>query len=162
MDARHPFPPAGQGRRRSGRLLRLLAACAAASLATAAPALASARGKQKDDARRKKDHAQSEDTSGGLLQLGGAVLAALGIQGIVSQQQQQGEQQQQGKQQQARGRGLSSSEVDAFVDSMLAMWRPILSNMGISGVMGACSAAALKVGLVCARARARGQQQQRC
>ncbi|KAI8463269.1 MAG: hypothetical protein J3K34DRAFT_444513 [Monoraphidium minutum] len=55
-----------------------------------------------------------------------------GIQGFVAQAEQHRE-------------GLKRAEVDAFVDSMAALWRPILSNMGISGAMGGCSAAALKV-----------------
>lgn len=39
---------------------------------------------------------------------------------------------------------IDSGEIDAFVNNMVAMWRPILANIGFSGVLGACSAAALK------------------
>lgn len=50
----------------------------------------------------------------------------------------------------------SSWQLDAFVDRMWELSGPILNNMGFSGLLGACAAAALKVGLsvlegVCSR-----------
>jgi hypothetical protein len=126
------------GSTRAARLLRVLLASAALCLAPAAlpAAAAAARG-------RARDAEQAQSGGGGDAQ---GLWALLGIQGVFSEQQQQQEQQQQRRRRQGDKKGLSSREVDAFVDSMLAMWRPVLSNMGISGALGAVSAAALKVG----------------
>lgn len=40
---------------------------------------------------------------------------------------------------------ISSWQLDAFVDRMWDLSGPILNNMGFSGILGACAAAALKV-----------------
>lgn len=40
---------------------------------------------------------------------------------------------------------MSSWQLDAFVDRMWDLSGPILNNMGFSGLLGACTAAALKV-----------------
>jgi len=40
---------------------------------------------------------------------------------------------------------LSSWQIDAFVDRMWNLSGPIMTNMGTSGLFGACAAAALKV-----------------
>lgn len=42
---------------------------------------------------------------------------------------------------------VSSWQLDAFVDRMWDLSGPILNNMGFSGILGACTAAALKVGI---------------
>lgn len=36
---------------------------------------------------------------------------------------------------------------DAYMEQMMELAGPVLSNMGVSGVLGMCAAAALKVGL---------------
>jgi hypothetical protein len=40
---------------------------------------------------------------------------------------------------------LPQWEVDAFVEQMWQLSGPIINNMGFSGLLGACTAAALKV-----------------
>lgn len=118
-----PMPrEAGFDRALPVRLLQLLLASAVFSLGPlVAPAFARGR-------KDKQQEKQAEKAANGRGFLGGL----WSITGIVSEKD-------------ANPHKLSSAEIDAFVESMAAMWKPILSNVGISGAVGACAAAALKV-----------------
>ncbi|GBF88900.1 hypothetical protein Rsub_01399 [Raphidocelis subcapitata] len=93
----------------------LLLASLALSLLPAAPALA----------RQKEGHGGGDDPGGGLWGL-------LGMGGLVTQRNARA------------GRGIDSAELDAFANSMVELWRPILANMGLSGAMGVVAGAAFK------------------
>jgi hypothetical protein len=110
--------PAGPWRPHARALRLLLAAAGACLLPAAAPPPAAARG-------RRQPEPEPDD---------GFPWAWAGVAGIVSQRDAK------------PGGGVEGAEIDAFLGSMAAMWRPILSNIGVSGALGMCSAAALKVG----------------
>jgi hypothetical protein len=110
---------AGPWRPHAWILQSLLAAVGFCLLPAAAPTAAVARG------RKHEKEPEAEE---------GLPWAWAGMAGIVSQQDSK------------NSGGIDSAELDAFVNSMAALWRPIATNIGLSGALGMCSAAALKVG----------------